>query len=182
MTLDSSLTRLKGVGPVLEAALRAAGLNTVKDLLNYYPRKWDSYQAVDKIKNIRPGLVSFEASVEKVAMRRSQRHSRLSITEAILSDDTGTVKAIWFNQPYIGQALKPNSVHRFRGNYEYKNGYISLQSPTFEAGPINAGREDIVHTLWRSSPMRCPRLPRWLMRTRGMAARLLSEYRLCFRL
>ena len=144
MTLDSSLTRLKGVGPVLEAALRAAGLNTVKDLLNYYPRKWDSYQAVDKIKNIRPGLVSFEASVEKVAMRRSQRHSRLSITEAILSDDTGTVKAIWFNQPYIGQALKPNSVHRFRGNYEYKNGYISLQSPTFEAGPINAGREDIV--------------------------------------
>ena len=99
MTLDSSLTRLKGVGPVLEAALRAAGLNTVKDLLNYYPRKWDSYQAVDKIKNIRPGLVSFEASVEKVAMRRSQRHSRLSITEAILTDDTGTVKAIWFNQP-----------------------------------------------------------------------------------
>lgn len=144
MTISSSVSRLRGVGPALEKALLALDIKTVADLLNYYPRKWETYQSIKRIQDIKPGLVSFEAKVENVAMRRSNRHKRLTITEAILSDDTGTVKAIWFNQPYLAQTLIKGAAYRFRGNYEYKNGYISLASPTFEKAGINVNTEDII--------------------------------------
>ncbi len=144
MTLNSSVSRLSGVGPVLERALDAIGINTIGELLDYYPRRWETYQTIAHINQIKPGLVSFEAKVESVAMRRSHRHKRLTITEAILSDDTGTVRAVWFNQPYLAKTLKQGEVYRFRGNYEYKNGYISLQAPSFEQPGLARGGEEII--------------------------------------
>lgn len=132
MNINSPVNRLKGVGPIMEKALLSAGIERIGDLLNYYPRRWETYQAIKTISSIKPGLVSFEAKVERVAMRRSHRNKRLTVTEAILTDNTGTVRAIWFNQPYLSQTLATGSKFRFRGNYEYKNGYISLQSPSIE--------------------------------------------------
>lgn len=144
MTLNSSVSRLNGVGPIIERALHDAGINTVGELLDYYPRRWETYQTIAHINQIKPGLVSFEAKVENIAMRRSHRHKRLTITEAILSDDTGTVKAVWFNQPYLAKTLKQGDIYRFRGNYEYKNGYISLQAPSFEKPGADHKGEEII--------------------------------------
>lgn len=131
MTLQSPVTRLKGVGPAIEKGLRGLGIFTVGDLLNYYPRRWDSYNKVKSLATIKPGLVSLTAKVEKVHMRSSARRTRLKITEAILSDTTGTIRAVWFNQPYLAQSLLPGQTYHFRGNYEFKNNYVSLQAPTF---------------------------------------------------
>ena len=144
MTISSSISRLKGVGPILGKALNDIGINTIADLLNYYPRRWDSFQSISKIQNILPGLVSFEAKVENIAMRRSSRQKSLTITEAILADETGTVRAVWFNQPYLATSLLKGSTYRFRGNYEYKSGYISLASPTFEKPGPDTCPEDII--------------------------------------
>ncbi len=131
MTLRSSVTRLKGVGPTIERGLKALGIETIADLLDYYPRRWDEYQHIKTLSQIRPGLVSFVAKVEKVHMRVSARRRGLKITEAILSDDTGTIKAVWFNQPYLAQSLLPGQNYQFRGKYEFKNNYLSLQAPSF---------------------------------------------------
>lgn len=132
MKLTSSVSRLRGVGPIVEKGLSSIGIFTISDLLDYYPRRWESYQNLSKISNIQPGLVSFTAKVERVGMRRGQKNKRLTITEAVLSDDSGTVRAVWFNQPYLLQGLLSGRSYRFRGNYEYKNGYVSLQNPSFE--------------------------------------------------
>lgn len=132
MKLTSSVSRLKGVGPIVERGLNALGIQSIGDLLNYYPRRWESYLCVSSISRIQPGLVSFTAKVEKVMMRRSHRNRRLTITEAVLSDDSGMVRAVWFNQPYLAQSLLAGSSYNFRGNYEFKNGYIGLQNPSFD--------------------------------------------------
>jgi ATP-dependent DNA helicase RecG len=137
MLLSSPINRLKGVGPVLVKGLNALGINTIGDLLDYYPRRWESYQNIDKLKNIKPGMVCFNAKVERVGIRKSHRNRRLIITEAILTDDTGTVRAIWFNQPYILQSLINGNVYKFRGNYEFKNGYVSLQNPSVDKTSAN---------------------------------------------
>ena len=144
MNINSPVSRLKGVGPVIEKSLFAIGIERIGDLLNYYPRRWETYDAIKSISNIKPGLVSFEAKVERVAMRKSHRNKRLTITEAILSDNTGTVRAIWFNQPYLSQSLIAGASFRFRGNYEYKNGYISLQSPSFEKPDKPSDGEEVI--------------------------------------
>ncbi len=144
MTISSPISRLKGVGPTLEKSLISMGIKNIADLLNHFPRKWETYQSINRIQDIRPGLVSFEAKVENIVMRRSNRHKRLTITEAILSDDTGTVRAVWFNQPYLSQTLLKGKLYRFRGNYEYKNGYVSLAAPSFEKPGTNVNKEDII--------------------------------------
>ena len=144
MTIYSPISRLKGVGPTLEKSLNSMGIKNIADLLNHFPRKWETYQSINRIQDIKPGLVSFEAKVENIAMRRSNRHKRLTITEAILSDDTGTVRAVWFNQPYLSQTLLKGKLYRFRGNYEYKNGYVSLAAPSFEKPGTNVNKEDII--------------------------------------
>lgn len=144
MTISSPISRLKGVGPTLEKSLNSLGIKNIADLLNYIPRRWETYQSINRIKDIKPGLVSFEAKVENIAMRRSNRHKRLTITEAILSDDTGTVRAVWFNQPYLSQTLLKGKIYRFRGNYEYKNGYVSLAAPSFEKPGTSVNKEDII--------------------------------------
>ncbi len=144
MNILCPITRLKGVGPIIKKALSSAGITSLADLLDYYPRRWDMYQNIATISQISPGLVSFNARVENVAMRRSHRNRSLVITEAILADDTGTVKAVWFNQPYITQTLKKLQSYRFRGIYEYKNGYISLSNPSFEKSQRGLNREEII--------------------------------------
>ncbi|GDX63147.1 ATP-dependent DNA helicase RecG [Candidatus Saccharibacteria bacterium] len=128
----------------MEKSLNSMGIKNIADLLNHFPRKWETYQSINRIQDIKPGLVSFEAKVENIAMRRSNRHKRLTITEAILSDDTGTVRAVWFNQPYLSQTLLKGKIYRFRGNYEYKNGYVSLAAPSFEKPGTNVNKEDII--------------------------------------
>lgn len=144
MNINSPVSRLKGVGPIIEKSLNSIGIELIGDLLNYYPRRWETYQSIKSISSIKPGLVSFEAKIERVAMRKSHRNKRLTITEAILSDDTGTVRAIWFNQPYLSQTLLAGSNFRFRGNFEYKNGYISLQSPSFESAVKSRSNEEVI--------------------------------------
>jgi len=144
MTVSSPVSRLKGVGPTLEKALAEIGIKSIADLLDYFPRRWETFSSIDRISEIKPGLVSFEGKVENVDMRRSSRHKRLTITEAIISDDTGTVRAVWFNQPYLIQTLVKGVKYRFRGNYEYKNGYISLASPTFEKAGSATNKQDII--------------------------------------
>jgi len=130
--LDTPLKELKGVGEVLERGLARLGLVTVKDLLLYYPRRWDDYSVVERIADIRPGLVTVRGRIEHLESRRSFRNKRLSVTEAIIADETGTIRAVWFNQPFVKAQLKMGERYAFKGKFEFRNNNLNLQSPTFE--------------------------------------------------
>lgn len=135
MRLDSSVSRLKGVGPVVKSGLDRLKIETVEDLLYYFPRRWEDYSQVYKIADIKPGLVTVKARVERVNLRRAFRR-KLTIVEAILSDDSGTIKAVWFNQPYLIQTLKEGQEYFFAGKFEFKSNNLSLQAPSFEVAPV----------------------------------------------
>ena len=132
ISLDSPIKDLNGVGPVVEKGINKLGIVTVFDLLMYFPRKWEDFSVLSKLNAIKPGKVAVECEVQSIAVRRSHRNKRLTITEAILSDDTGSIKAVWFNQPYIVSTLKKGSSYLFLGNFEFKNNYLSLNNPTIE--------------------------------------------------
>ncbi len=133
MKLDSPVSVLKGVGPVIQKGLARLGIITVQDLLQYWPRRWDDFSSIGKINTIKPGRVAVLCRVLAVDVRRSARQSRLTITEAVLTDETGTIKAVWFNQPFLINSLKKGEKYLFAGNFEFKNNYLSLNSPTIEA-------------------------------------------------
>lgn len=141
------------------------GLKTIKDLLWYFPARYgDSAQSkrigelvvgetatvFGRIKNLKTG----KAYIKKIAM-----------AEGTIEDETGNIKAVWFNQPYIAKMIKEDALVRIEGKVSEKRGGGSLymSNPKIEAVgeiPLNIGDslfnttpgEDDIHTLYPVYP------------------------------
>jgi ATP-dependent DNA helicase RecG len=130
MSLDESVTSLKGVGDSLANKLHKLGVYTIGDLINYYPRKYDDYSDIKKINQIKPGMVTIKAKISQTTSRYIRRG--MNITEAIASDDTSSVRLVWFNQPYRAKSIDPNIEYFIRGDFGLRNRHLSILSPSIE--------------------------------------------------
>ncbi len=128
---------LKGVGKEVERKLARLGITTVGELVNHYPRRYDDFSKIIPIRAMRPGNVTFRGEVERVAGRYA-RARKLHLTEAIISDGTGTVKAIWFNQSYLAKTIPTGTPVLVSGELKFRNSDLALQSPAIEV--IEEGR------------------------------------------
>jgi len=139
--LDSPLTVLKGVGPTLATKFAGLGIHTIYDLIDYYPRRYDDYSNVSPIKQLVPGPVTVKAVVKQATGRYVRRG--MHITEAVVSDDTDSVRLVWFNQPYRAAALKPDEEYFISGNFELNYRRFSIMNPAMELMsdfPLNTAR------------------------------------------
>ena len=142
MNLSTKLEQIKGVGPKTAEQLRLAGLLTVGDLLTFLPRRHEDYTGVVAIVDIQPGKATIKARCEKVQTRMVRRG--LKLTSAVLSDETGKLNAVWFNQPYRTQQLAATDEDfYFSGEFEYNYGRYQLTNPSAEKAtelPVQAER------------------------------------------
>ena len=141
LTLASPLSQLKGVGEQLAGKFAGLGLQTVADLIDYYPRRYDDYSAVVPVAKLKPGPVTIKAVIKQAKGRYVRRG--LHITEAIASDDTSSVRLVWFNQPYRAAALKPDHEYYISGTYELSYRRFSIMNPAMELVsdfPVNTAR------------------------------------------
>lgn len=127
MNLDSSLEKVRGVGPKTLEQLHAAGLFTVRDILQFFPRKYEDFSALEDLSNLEPGKVLFKAKAEKVSLRRVRRG--MTVVEAVLSDGTNKVRAVWFNQAYRVKQLQNEDELFFSGNYEFSYNRYQVTNP-----------------------------------------------------
>lgn len=110
MNLNSPIKELNRVGKITATALKRLGIFTAEDLLFWFPFRYEDFRRIVPIKDLADGeLVTIRARVELINSKRSFR-SRKFITEALLTDDTGSVRLVWFNQPFIAKILKPGDV------------------------------------------------------------------------
>lgn len=130
MNLLSRLTTVKGVGDKTGEQLDLAGLRTVGDLINFLPRTYEDFSEVVKIADIAPGKRTIKAHVEKVETKRVRRG--MTVTTAVLADDTGKLKAVWFNQPYRATQLQGDKDFYFSGNFEFSYNRYQLTNPSAE--------------------------------------------------
>ncbi len=141
MTIDSPLVELKGVGEAQAQKFAILGVKTVGDLIDYYPRRYEDYSVVTPINQLKPDAVTIEAVIKHAKGRYVRRG--MHITEAIASDDTGSVRLIWFNQPYRAAALKQGQKYFVSGQFELSHQRFSIMNPSVERVsdlPVNAGR------------------------------------------
>jgi ATP-dependent DNA helicase RecG len=130
MHLGSPLTTIKGVGEQTADHLLTLGLETVEDLIYFFPRKYDDFSRVIKVVDVAPGNVTLKARVESVIGRYVKR--RMHITEAILDDGTAKTKAVWFNQPYRAEQLTKGEEFYFSGTYDLQRNSYVLSNPSTE--------------------------------------------------
>lgn len=139
--LDSPLTEITGVGPAQATKFAVLGLKNVADLINYYPRGYEDYSEVGPINQLKPGLVTIKAIIKQASGRYVRRG--MHITEAIASDQSGSVRLIWFNQPYRAAALKAKQTYYIAGQYELRRQRFVITNPSIEMVsdlPVNAAR------------------------------------------
>lgn len=141
MQLSSDINEIKGIGPVLVKLYNRLGIETAEDLINFYPRRYEDYSQLSLIAKLSPGPVSFKAKINNLSGRYSKR--RLHITEAIASDSSGSVRLIWFNQPYRKTSIKLDHEYFVSGTYELSQSRFSLINPSLELVsdmPLNTAR------------------------------------------
>ncbi|MDD4859072.1 MAG: ATP-dependent DNA helicase RecG [Dehalococcoidales bacterium] len=137
--LDSPVTVIRGISTALEGKFAKLGVRTVRDLLYFFPHRHLDYSQVKTIAQLTEGEQTIVANVwqAKVSFLGGRRG-----TEAIVGDETGNVRAVWFNQPYIARNLTTNSRIVLSGKVSLFRGRLVFQSPEWE--PVES--QDPVHT------------------------------------
>jgi ATP-dependent DNA helicase RecG len=141
MTESSQVEELKGVGEAVAKKLAAVGVRTVRDLILNFPRRYEDYSTVVPTQRLRPGPVTIEAVIKQVKGRYVRRG--MHITEAVASDDTGSVRLVWFNQPYREGSLKAGQPYFISGQYELSRQRFAIMNPSVELVsdfPVNTAR------------------------------------------
>jgi ATP-dependent DNA helicase RecG len=121
--LDAPVESISGVGQRLGASLRALGIASVRDLLLYRPRRYEPPAPLTPIADL---LAGQEATIEGEVVRagaRPTRRRRLTIVEARVRDESGEIVAVWFNQAWLADRLRPGLQVCLRGAIE-RGGFV----------------------------------------------------------
>ncbi|MEE8464884.1 MAG: ATP-dependent DNA helicase RecG, partial [Dehalococcoidia bacterium] len=133
VSVDAHVDRLRGVDSILSARLKRLDVTTVRDLLYLFPRRHEDYSTAVKIADLTPGEeCTVLATVwEAREVAKGPRGGRRD-TEAVLSDDTGNLRAIWFGQRYLARTLKPGSQIAISGKPTVFRGQLVFENPEHE--------------------------------------------------
>jgi len=133
VTVDAPVDRLRGVDTKLTARLKRLDVETIRDLLYLFPRRHEDYSTAVKISELSPGeectVVATVWEAREVA--KGPRGGRRD-TEAVLSDETGNLKVIWFGQRYLARSLKPGSQIAISGKASVFRGQLVFENPEHE--------------------------------------------------
>lgn len=128
----AKLTDIKGIGPKIEKYFANLGINTIKDLLYFFPRDYEEYEEPIDIIKLEAGKVS---TVNAMVVTKPSlfKKGRTSITSLWLDDGTGRIRAFWFNIPFINKSLSIGTSRVFRGKVgRLKNGIGLSQCKIFK--------------------------------------------------
>ena len=130
--LGAPLTVLNGIGPKNAQILTSLGLNTLDDLLYYFPRRYDDYSQLKPINRLKFGEeVTVIGMIQSIA-NRSVRGGQASLIEAVLSDGTSYLRLTWFNQPWLTQKLHEGTQIVVSGKIDMYLGRLVMASPDWE--------------------------------------------------
>ena len=131
MDLNKDVKFVKTVGPNRVKLLNKLKINTLKDLITYYPR---DYEDRSKPKNLYECTDGEEVLIEAMATGRisEMRKGRMVISRLIVKDQTGTCYITWFNQGYLKEKFQPGRMYRFYGKIAVKGTRFEMNSPVYD--------------------------------------------------
>ncbi|MBQ5950526.1 MAG: ATP-dependent DNA helicase RecG [Lachnospiraceae bacterium] len=128
MQESSSITAIKGIGEKTRAVFEKVGVFSVRDLLRYYPRDYETFGQPVEIAALQEegvqtvcGTLQADASVRRVR--------GLQIVNARIADGSGRLSLVWFNMPYLKNALRSGSRYVFRGKVVRKGSGLTMDQP-----------------------------------------------------
>jgi ATP-dependent DNA helicase RecG len=144
--LTPPLTALDGVGKAAARNFAKLGLETVGDLLEHLPFDHRDYERTRTVAELAIGEEATVAVRVRGCRVRPTRRRRLTILEAQVADDTGPMKAVWFNQAYLADQLQEGVAVLLRGRLESGRGGATFRVAEHEVQRGGEGEELGHHT------------------------------------
>ncbi|MHB8618124.1 MAG: ATP-dependent DNA helicase RecG [Chloroflexota bacterium] len=139
--LDLPIERMSGIGASMLPRFHKLCLRTARDLLHLFPSRHMDRASFTPIADIQPGdhetVMGTIWEVHNDPTRRGMARTTL-----MLADQSGSTSAVWFNQPYLRQTLKPQAEVVLSGKVELFQGRPRFSSPDWELVTEN----DLLHT------------------------------------
>ncbi len=131
LSLNSSIADIPGIGSIYLQKLQSLGMNSVQDLLYYFPFRYEDLSEQKSIIDIIPSeTITITAVIWSIAKIRSKTGKVL--IKAVVNDSTGSLDVVWFNQAYLLSVLKPKMQVNLSGKVEFFGNKLSLLSPKYE--------------------------------------------------
>ena len=120
---------VKGVGPARAKTFAQLGVETVGDLLEYFPRDWNFLPEPTKIGRLQPNEnVTVIGMIESTDYQSYRRHPMF---EALISDDTGVCRILWFHGGFLRDQLEPGQIIMVSGKATLYKHQLQLTNPKF---------------------------------------------------
>ncbi|MDO8470432.1 MAG: DNA helicase RecG, partial [bacterium] len=132
MQFSDSIASIQGVGPVFQKRLKGMGITSIRDLLFYFPRSYQDLSQTTPIRDVKENEdVCVKGTLQDIQEMRTFR-KRMSVTEALLQDGTGTIRIVWFNQPYLITSLHKGEDICCAGRVVRDSKGMLLSNPSYE--------------------------------------------------
>lgn len=141
--LNIPLIKVRKIDLKRQKALKKMGIFTILDLLYYFPLRHNDFSVITPIKNLRPNTKATIKGKIQIIGNTKTTYKKINLTESLISDSTGTVKAVWFNQPYLVRSFKKGDKVFLNGKIIYSFSGLQMQNPVYEkakSSQIHTGR------------------------------------------
>lgn len=131
-TLKTPVSKLYGIGPSYVSKLKKLGIETAKDLIFHFPHRYEDFSNIKKISDLKAGeKATIIGKILAINSIRTPR-KRMFLTEAVIQDKTGAIRAIWFNQPFLSRTLKRSMPMSLSGKIGSDSDSLFLSNPVYE--------------------------------------------------
>ncbi|MFA5160040.1 MAG: ATP-dependent DNA helicase RecG [Candidatus Omnitrophota bacterium] len=136
------LRYIKGVGPKRSLIFQKIGIHSVRDLLYLFPRRYEDRSHFAPLNNL-PINEPITCRGEIVDVKFKPIRG-MPLVEVLIGDDTGTLHAVWFNQPYLKKLFLCGQQVILYGKIELYQKHVQMSKPEFEI--VESPEAESIHT------------------------------------
>lgn len=148
ISLSTPVEELPKIGAAYAKRLKKFGIKTVQDLLFHFPSRYDDFSNIIPISHARQKLgetVCVQGKITEIESSHTWK-KWMDLTEAVVQDNSGEIKVIWFNQPYLAKTLKEDDFVCLAGKIGFYNKGLYLNNPSYERINNFGENEELTHT------------------------------------
>jgi ATP-dependent DNA helicase RecG len=138
--LDSPITIVRGISTSIDKKFDRLNVRTIRDLLYFFPRRYVDYSRRKPVSELIEG--EDQTIMGTIWQARVVTLGNRAGTEAIVGDETGTIRAVWFNQPYLAKSFRTSARIVISGTVSLFKGHKVFESPEWEL----LGDKELIHT------------------------------------